>query len=270
MFIGILKYGFLVIFFATSVIGIAGIPGWIKIPEYYRKRIFIALILEVVGVIIILFRQEVMTNDTDFTPKIEINDNNWVALNASGLLVKPKVTFKNGDTSFVKSIGHHRYLIFSNLNGQISKTGLRIINSDSHSLGTIESWKLQESGLFNAFATASDEISSAKNYAYVRWNKRMGENWKKKGRFIGPFELEVMDTDEGTHYRIRNTVTDSIVDDSRNYGRDLIGMDNRKIHFLRHQNVYFFLRIATANLTHTDKFIHVIYARLEPTFTEPS
>lgn len=43
---------FIVIFAATAILAIISLPGWVNIPEWYRKRLFIALILEVVGVII--------------------------------------------------------------------------------------------------------------------------------------------------------------------------------------------------------------------------
>lgn len=270
MFIEILKYGFLVIFFATAVIGIAGIPEWIKIPEYYRKRIFIALILEVVGVIIILFRQEVIETDQETHPQIELPEKNWMALNASGVLVKPKVSFSVNDTTITKPIGVHSYLELDNLAGQVNQSGLSVINADSQSLGTIEYHKLKACGLFNSFATAADEISSTQNYAYVKWGKLSSGQWSKKGQFVGPFEFEIRDTDEGTHYRIRNTETNTIVDDSKNYSSDLFGVDNRKIHFLRHDNVYYLLRIAMADLSNENKYVHVINARLEPTFKEPS
>lgn len=73
LFPEILKYGFLVIFFATAVLGIASLPNWIEIPEWYKKKIFLALILEVVGVILILFNQEVGGTDSTVVPEIAIS-----------------------------------------------------------------------------------------------------------------------------------------------------------------------------------------------------
>ncbi len=40
---------FLVIFIATAILTLASLPGWIRIPEKYRSRLFAALLLQVIG-----------------------------------------------------------------------------------------------------------------------------------------------------------------------------------------------------------------------------
>jgi len=96
MFLEILKYGFLVLFFATAVIGIASLPGWIEIPEYYRKRIFIFLILEVVGAIVIFFNQEIIDGSGGI-PGYTISNENWIALDDSAYVVTPEIIISTQD-----------------------------------------------------------------------------------------------------------------------------------------------------------------------------
>ena len=268
MFIEILKYGFLAIFFATAIIGIASIPNWIKIPEWYRKRIFVALILEVIGVIIILFRQELIITDSTGMPEVTIkNQKNWMALDENGLIVKPEVIIKTQDTSIIKQLGKQSYIEFKDLSSRIIENGLSVRNTDSISLGIIPVLDLKQNGLFNSFNTAKGEITSTENYAYVKWGKSLNGQWNKKGTFLNPFELEVADYSGGTFYQIRNSITDTIVFDSRTSSKNLISPDNRIIHFIEYESVYYILRIIWADLQNEQKYIHVINVRMEPTIT---
>lgn len=268
MFIDILKYGFLIIFFATAVIGIASIPDWIKINEWYKKRIFVALILEVVGVVIILFKQELITTDTQEIPIISVSDNDWIALDKNGSIVTPEITIKTTDTSIVRQLGRQSYLRFSNLSGEVVDDDLIIKNLDSISLGAIKGSDLVEIGLFNSFKTANGEITSTDNYEYIQWIKLPGGQWKRSGEFVGPLEFEVYDFSGGTFYRIRNNTNGDELFDSRSRSKNLISRDNRIIHFIEYMNVYYLLRIAWADLERDEKYVHVINARLEPTIKE--
>lgn len=48
---------FVAIFVATAVIALGSLPGWISVPDYYRKKLFALLILEVVACVIAFGRQ---------------------------------------------------------------------------------------------------------------------------------------------------------------------------------------------------------------------
>ncbi|UII22323.1 hypothetical protein [Fulvivirga ligni] len=263
MFIEILKYGFLVIFFATAIIGIAAIPGWIKIPDYYRKRIFIALILEVVGVIIILFKQEMVVSKTLSEPKITVSPTNWTAFDENGILIQPELTVKTGDTVMTQKLGNTSYSAFKNLHGQRTKNGLIIKNSEDEILGQIS---LGETGLFNSFKTAKNEITSTENYAYIKWTKERKGEWLQSGSFLGPFQFLVSDYYKGTFYMIKNG--DQVIFDSRESSKNLFSADNRIIHFFEQDHVFYLFRIAWADLKEKDKYIHVINVRMEPTLRE--
>jgi len=264
MFIEILKYGFLVIFFATAVIGIASIPDWIKIPEWYRKRIFIALILEVVGVIVIYSNQEFINTESSCTPEIRFSDNNWVALDGNGSLINPEVVVKTQDTIVIKQLGKQDLPVLDNLTVQIIENGLSIRNKENNILALIKASELKQCGLFNAFETAKGEITSSENYAYVKWTKPLNDQWKKKGSFIGPFEMEITDGTDGTYYQIKDNKA-KIVFNSKNSSKDLISVDNRIIHFYEYNNIFYLLRIAWADLEQEEKYVHVINVRMVPT-----
>lgn len=273
MFNEILRYGFLAIFFITAILGLASIPdSGIKIPEWYRKRIFTALILEVVGALIILFNQEFINKDSSGVPVYKINTTDWVALTDSCKLAKPVITIATADTAINVPLGKQSNLEFKGLKAEISKNGLSIKNANDATIGMIPGMDLESFGLFNSFRTAKDEISSSENYSYIKWSKCDTTTcvWEQKGSFIGPFRLEVYDGPNGigTNYRIINIKDNSSKFDSNTTSKDLFAVDNRIIHFLEYENVYYLLRIAWADLTEEqqNKYVHVINVRMKPSF----
>ncbi|MEM8940279.1 MAG: hypothetical protein AAGC64_13140, partial [Bacteroidota bacterium] len=68
----------------------------------------------------------------------------------------------------------------------------------------------------------------------------------------------------GTFYQIRNVKEDTVVFNSESSSKNLISVDNRIIHFLKDEKVYYLLRIAWADLESDKKYVHVINARIEP------
>jgi hypothetical protein len=55
---------FLGIFLVTAVIALASLPGWVRIPDYYRRKLFGLLILEVVACIVAFGGQAVRSSGT--------------------------------------------------------------------------------------------------------------------------------------------------------------------------------------------------------------
>jgi hypothetical protein len=267
-FINILRYGFLAIFFATAVIGIASIPGWIVIPEWYRKRIFVALVLEVVGAIVIIFRQEFIISGAQGIPAIEISHNDWAALDEHGRPIVPELTVKTQETTLVLPLGNRQWEALDGLQVQTTKNGLSICNADGEPLGFIASSDAQKAGLFNAFRTAKNEITSTENYAYIKWEKVDDGSWQQKGSFLKPFVMQVYDDPTGTYYRIRNSANGKQIFDSQDNAKDLIDEDNRIIHFLEHENVYYLIRISWADLGRKQKtkYVYVINVKMQPYF----
>lgn len=55
---------FLVIFIATSALTLASLPGWIRIPDSFRNKLFAALILQVIGCVIAFVSAGIQTDRT--------------------------------------------------------------------------------------------------------------------------------------------------------------------------------------------------------------
>jgi len=277
MFIEILKYGFLVLFFATAIIGIASLPGWIKIPEYYRKRIFIFLILEVVGAIVIFFNQE-MIDGSRGIPAYYISDENWIVLDDSAYVITPEIIISTQDTSITKMLGQTPFKKFEYLKNKITPNGMDIMNGKDLTLGTISMQQLEQVGLFNSIETAKGEISSSENYTYVRWKKSLSpspppspspspseSNWKRSGTYLAPYFLQVYDQGGQTKYLIKNATTNDTLFLSDSHSKNLFDTDNRIIHFFEHERIYYLLRIAQADLTDTlENYAQILQIRLNP------
>jgi len=255
----LLFYGFLVIFFATAILGILSLPGWVKIEEWYKKKLFLALILEVIGVIILVAKQDLINNDFD----ISISRNDWVALNDSGLLVNPEHIVTYQDTSIINNFGKQSFTEFKGLNFKIIDTGLSIRNSNDKSFGSIKASDLERKGIFNSFEYLDNELS----YSYIKWEKIKNKRWQRIGKISEQFELEVADYIGGTYYIIKNIAEKSIVFNSKDQSKDLFQEDNRIIHFHKHKNDYYFLRIAWADLdSKRKKYVHIVNVKMKPIF----
>lgn len=272
MFIEILKYVFLVIFLATAIIGLGSLPDWIKIPDWYRKKIFIALILEVVGVLIMLFQQELF-QDSRGIPDYCISNKNWVAIDDSAFIVRPEIKISTKDTSFITALGKESFSPFTCLKSTITSNGLEIKNSKGITLFTASKKQLKQLGLFNSIQTAKGEVSSSENYAYVKWEKsdaQTGGKWKQYGSYLTPFRFDIYDEYGQTKYQIVNTNTNETVFSSDLRSKNLFTIDNRVIHFFEHNGIYYLIRIVVADLEENTlvKYTHILQIRFEPSFID--
>ena len=50
--VDILFFVFIGIFILTALLTLLSLPGWVKLDEWYQKKLFLALIIEVVCVVI--------------------------------------------------------------------------------------------------------------------------------------------------------------------------------------------------------------------------
>jgi hypothetical protein len=110
------------------------------IPEWYRKRIFVALVLEVVGAIVIIFRQEFIISGAQGIPAIEISHNDWAALDEHGRPIVPELTVKTQETTLVLPLGNRQWEALDGLQVQTTKmaflSATRMVNhwASSHRL----------------------------------------------------------------------------------------------------------------------------------------
>lgn len=262
MYETILKYSFLGIFLLTAIIGIGSLPDWIKIQEWYKKKIFIALILEVVGAIIILFNN-LNTPKVDNYTGLNIRNINWVAVNENAQFISPEIAIK--DSMYEGRLLESSFSQFKNLRPALEKRMLLIKNIDNKTIGEIPEESLEELGFFNEIESDKSDISSSKNYSYISWEKDKNDEWVPLGESGTPFELEVYDENNKTKYNIVDTLTKEVMFNSDNKSEYLFNVNNRINHFYSHNNKYYLIRIAFADLSNKKKkYVRVIYLRLNP------
>ncbi|WP_053405799.1 hypothetical protein [Persicobacter sp. CCB-QB2] len=265
MFLLILQYGFLVIFFLTAVIGLLSIVGWVpKMDEWYRKRIFTALILEVVAVILLLFKNN-FTGESPAKPILNCSVENWVALDEKGGLVQPEVSVKFEETEYRETLGNEQLQAFKGLVLGLEQGSLKVKNIKGEILASFSAAELEDLGLFNVIKN-EEQISSFRHHQYIKWQKGKSEDsWTYKGQYLSPFKLEIMDDKGGTKYIIRNENKGEVIFDSDHFSKDLFHVDNRMTHFFQHQGAYHLLRINEANLSgRQNAYVHVLHVLLEP------
>lgn len=222
---------FFVIFGATALLTILSLPGWINIPEWYKQKLFVALILEVVASVLILFRAEIIGENktTDSGMKIDPNTVLMSSLQSSGSLNIHKL-----DSLIPVVIG--------------------IIPKDS----------LEKKGIFNSIEPS---LWQSINNPIVKWEKGSSGWTKSSGSDIEgcPFVFEIYDGKKGTHYRIVNKQVDSIIYTSESRSvTDVFGLDHRLLHYYRDNKYFYMFRITEANpYSATNPFVYVLQVKLE-------
>jgi hypothetical protein len=266
----ILGYLFLLIFAATAVLAVLSIPKWIEIDEWYRKRLFMALILEVIGVVIILFNKYYIDQDISGPLNHTLSQDNWIALNSAAEIIQPELAILSGrDTTLKITLGQEQLEGSPNWSSVLNGNGLAIQSTNGQSLGQVSTDDLREAGLFNSISSVQGaEVSSRENYTLVKWRKRSGTSWTRSGSYLNdcPFQLEVYDGANGTHYRIRNTETKEMVFRSEDDSRQLFNSDLRINHFFEHNRQFFLMRILEADLFDPNSnYVHILQLRIKPT-----
>jgi hypothetical protein len=64
-------WAFFAIFLITAILSLGSLPGWVPLPGYYKKKLFVLLIVEVVGCVC-TFGVRIFNSIT--SPKIELGD----------------------------------------------------------------------------------------------------------------------------------------------------------------------------------------------------
>ena len=210
---------FFSIFGLTAVLTILSLPGWIPIPEWYRQKLFVALLLEVVAAVLILFRHEILN-----------------------MREQPGVD---------KKVDPNTVLISS-----FSRGSLNVHRPDSLSpvpIGFIPRDSLVSIGMFNSLAV--DQWQSVNN-PLVEWRPSSASptGWKKTGFDMAgcPFTFEVYgDLEEGgrTRYKIIDTRTGEVVYWSKSRGIIKEFDDgNRMLHYMQDGSKIYLFRIDRADL----------------------
>jgi len=271
--IEILGYLFLVIFGLTALLTLLSLPNWIVIPDVYRKTLFRALILEVVGAIIIVFTNHFINDSGEGTKHI-IKTENWIALSLdSAQIIQPRIEIVSPDTTYEFFVGEEPTAIEARLSankffGTLSEAGLQVKNFDSIVLGVIPTSSLTDAGLFNSIKSNEGEISSLSNYSLVKFRRDSLGKWEMEGKFLkgSPFTFEVYDDRSKTIYQIVNSERGDTIFTSNSVAKQLFNLDSRIIHFFEHEGQFYLFRIAGADLSKgSELFVNVLQIRFEPT-----
>ncbi|MDL2252066.1 hypothetical protein LJC12_04370 [Odoribacter sp. OttesenSCG-928-J03] len=162
-----LQWVFLSIFALTAILTVLSIPDWIKIPEWYKKKLFAALILEVIGAILLSYPTIAELNKKSDEVVV---DNKYATIQKTTAL---------------------SYKIKENW-------GLEVFH-DSLELGFIPQYQLKSRGIFNAMKPL-DGFNSG--YQTVRWKESNGEWVQEKGLDGCDLSVCVFDSLGVVKYRI--------------------------------------------------------------------
>lgn len=234
MFQSILGYLFLFIFALTAILSILSLPNWIKIPEWYRKKLFVALLLEVVGAIIMMFNQSFLGSDQDGTSH-QLSENRFLVLNEAGLVIQPSIQIDAVDTSYAFTFGNMSFDALPKLECYLTEESMIVRSSNNVDLGEVSHEMLKHVGIFNTIKTAKGEVSSSHNYTLVKWkkNEETENKWVNRGSYLedSPFHLKVYDDNNETKYQIFETSSKKVIFSSDASAKQLFDVDNRIIHF---------------------------------------
>ena len=222
---------FIAIFAITAILTLLSLPNWINIGEWYRKKLFLALIIEVVALVLLIGRNELL------------KDNSPKALTAR---IGPNESLRPA----VKPGGN-----------------ICVISSDSVELGTISPVSFERMNFFTRINSSADD---AEKNDVVKWESAAGSTkWviaRGKEMTNPPFALDVRDVGQETVYVITNTVTGEEKFNSGTYHKEgLFDLENRMTHFYGHDNTYCLFRIISSELTKGKKrHVHVLQVKLDP------
>lgn len=228
----LLGYMFIVIFALTALLTLLSLPNWINIGEWYRKKLFLALIIEVVGLVLLIGKDVLLPKD--------VTENVVSAQIGPGVKLRPSV----------------------NTRGDLS-----IVSPDSVTLGDLPTSSLQR---FSLFSRINSSANDKDNNDVVKWESAAGDSkWRlARGKEMTnpPFKFEVEDHERETVYKITNAITGAEMFNSGTYQREgLFDLDNRMTHFYAYDNTYCLFRIISSELTNGKKrHVHVLQVKLDP------
>ena len=171
---------FIVIFSATAVLTICALPGWVKIPDNYLKILFSSLILEVIACVILIAKKEMNIEDT--TPKLNIEDRNWVVLNDDGQIFQLSINDSSKGMDIETFSQNIQRKTAYGLTLTKGNDGYLVKNGDSKYLGKIsENYITDSLKLFNAINIDDSEFE---RITYTKtnngWSIKNGKSLPKK------------------------------------------------------------------------------------------
>lgn len=271
----ILIFTFIGIFVLTAIITLASLPGWIKLDEWYRKKLFLALIVEVVGIVVMVGRIA-FTRDGNDTHRIP-EQINWIALDEHGKVVYPTTIIPESkkDSIQPKRLSIDEFQETPELKLKLDFTdpkqvGLLITSRNDVVLGKINSSALFETGLFNRI---KDTEGSA-HIATIRWEKD-GNTWKRIDKTVKGISIyrnfldddvafNVEEGDMGTRYVLLNNNRKDTLYCSHDQSEFNYGV--RKTHYCTSSDgkKHYLFRVISADTGGDPSHVNVQQLRIDP------
>ena len=255
----ILFFVFIFIFVATAIITLASLPGWIKIPDSYRKVLFSALLLEVVACVILSYRY-LNLEENDKKGISQMSDTMWVAIRPDGEIFRPQTNdshYLGMDVSdFRKKAAISTYYnLHRKENPNDAARTDYVLRKDNTGFGIVAAQSLMNLGLFDGIRVEGDGFARVKfTESETGWSKNNGinKNWNIDVRM------------ENSKY---------IITDRENSVQYASGTEfnslRRETHFFKAlDNEFYLVRISDAQLNKSPKFVSFFILRLEQTLTK--
>lgn len=231
-----------VIFGLTAVLALASIPDWIKIPEWYKKKLFLALIIEIVA-IVIAYLTSILPAEKEQTPKV----------------VSPEI---NREQSL-------------KLDFDSTKKDFYIVNEKKEAFGKFSIGDLEAYNVFNEIVCSPNR--SDDSHILVRWNQKNGGAWESSSDSIAgcPLYMKISDKNSQTIYEIINKNSSKEYEfTTKGKTDDYFNRNQRRVHIEEYTDTkngklyYCLFRIVDANLQGDSKNVYVLQMRIAPYFNK--
>jgi len=251
----ILLWIFIAIFVATAIITLGSLPGWIKIPDSYRKVLFSALLLEVASCILLLFGKYFLEDKAPNSVHID-----GVGLTSEGELIhlsswnENLLSLKPEDFAD-KLLNSATYSLVKEADKNDSKRIEFVVRNKSLPIGKVSLSSLDSLSLFDGIDPYRNEFKRVK---YLIKDKRWEEGMKLSSGW--PFDIIV----NNSGYKISDKVPDYFPEITSSE----FNSNARNLHFFRASDkAYYIVRISDANLGEQSPFVAFFVIRLVPTLT---
>lgn len=259
----ILFFTFLAIFVLTAIIALLSLPGWIKIHDKYRKKLFTCLILEVIACIVFLFSDLLLNNNVK--KKVEKLQTEYFLMEKNtGRLYRVSVTPKKEGIHEEEQeiIKKNEYsLEMDGVKKESFKITLNNDNKKQEIHGKILLSEIERSGLFNSLNIVNNgDIAIIDFYPYAPQREKKKIDILKKF----PFKLEVNADATGVYYRcFKKDNQGNEIDIIEN---SVAGNEDRQPKIYQDNDTFYFIHIIRADFSlekDEEKFVRFIIVKFK-------
>ena len=227
--VDILFFVFIGIFILTALLTLLSLPGWVKLDVWYQKKLFLALIIEVVGVVITLFSHTFINSD-----------------NTSKIAQLPPKAIISSDSIWLNEKGINMFLDIITQAKDSSNTVFQELILDKSAIQSLK--------LFNSITLKDSQNESSAILKFRRDADNQNRWYHKEGEIIGcPYRYEVYDAKTGPNYRIIKD-SDTIKNSFGEHTTNVFDKGKRKYLLYPYSNpennekLYYLYRVIAADL----------------------